>query len=210
MCYNIIKNETEKDVFQMKRIIAATKNKNKIREFKEILPDYDIITEEEAGIDIEVEETGTTFSENALLKAKAIFDKTHIPALADDSGLAVYALGGEPGIYSARYGGEGLDDKGRTELVLKKMENVSDELRGAEFICAIAFVTENKIISAEGKVEGVLTREPRGENGFGYDPIFYVPEFGKTTAEMEPEEKNAISHRGRALAELKRKLEAEE
>lgn len=191
----------------MTRIIAATKNKNKVREFKEILPTYDIITQEEAGIDIDVEETGATFLENALIKAKAIYEKTNMPALADDSGLIVYALGGEPGVYSARYGGPGLDDKGRTELVLKKMENVEDELRGAEFRCAIAFVTGGEVITAEGKIEGVLTREPKGENGFGYDPIFYVPEMGKTAAEMTAGEKNSVSHRGRALAELKRKLE---
>lgn len=190
----------------MKRIIAATKNKNKIREFKEILPDYDIITQEEAGIDIDVVEDGKTFSENALKKAQAIFEATHIPALADDSGLVVFALGGEPGVYSARYGGEGLDDAGRTQLVLEKMKEVDDELRGAQFVCSIAFVTEEKTYCADGVVEGVLTREPRGENGFGYDPIFYVPEVGKTTAEMAPEEKNAISHRGRALAELAEQL----
>lgn len=186
----------------MERIIAATKNKNKIREFKEILPGFDIITQEEAGIDIDVEETGTTFKENALLKAQAIFEKTGISALADDSGLEVYALGGEPGVYSARYGGEGLDDRGRLELVLKKMENVEDGLRGARFVCSIAFVTKEKLYEAEGVCEGVILREARGDNGFGYDPIFYVPEKGKTTAEMSPEEKNAISHRGRALRNL--------
>lgn len=191
----------------MKRIIAATKNKNKIREFKEILPDYEIISEEEAGVDIDVIEDGESFAENALKKARAIFEATHLPALADDSGLVVFALGGEPGVYSARYGGEGLDDKGRMMLVLDRMKEVDDFLRGAQFVCSIAFVTEEKTYEAEGVVEGVLTREPRGENGFGYDPIFYVPEFGKTTAEMTPEEKNAISHRGRALAELKKMIE---
>ncbi len=190
-----------------KRIIAATKNKNKVREFKEILPDYDIITQEEAGIDVDVVEDGKTFAENAMKKAQAIFDMTHIPALADDSGLEVFALGGEPGVYSARYGGEGLDDAGRTELVLKKMEGIDDDsLRGAQFVCAIAFVTEDKTYTAEGVVEGILTHEPRGENGFGYDPIFYVPEAGKTTAEMTSDEKNAISHRGRALRNLAEQL----
>ncbi len=186
----------------MKKIIAATKNRNKIREFKEILPDFDIITQEEAGIDIDVEETGTTFRENALLKAKAIFDKTGIPSLADDSGLEVFALGGEPGVYSARYGGEGLDDRGRLELVLEKMKNVDDCLRGARFVCSIAFVTDKGIYEAEGVCEGVITREAKGDNGFGYDPIFYVEEKGKTNAEMTSEEKNEISHRGRALKQL--------
>lgn len=190
----------------MERIIAATKNKNKIREFKQILPDYEILTQEEAGIDIDVAEDGKTFAENALKKAQTIFDAVHIPALADDSGLEVFALGGEPGVYSARYGGEGLDDAGRTRLVLEKMKDVDDFLRGARFVCSIAFVTEDETFTAEGEVEGVLTREPRGENGFGYDPIFYVPELGKTTAEMTAEEKNAISHRGAALARLAEKI----
>lgn len=186
----------------MQKIIAATKNKNKIREFKQILPTYDIITQEEAGIDIDVEETGTTFEENARLKATAIFEKTGMPALADDSGLEVFALGGEPGVYSARYGGAGLDDKGRLQLVLEKMKDVEDELRSAQFVCAICFVTKDKTYEAKGVCEGVITREERGENGFGYDPIFYVPELDKTNAEMSGEEKNAISHRGKALRQL--------
>lgn len=191
----------------MQKIIAATKNKNKVREFKEILPDFDIITQEEAGIDLDVEETGTTFSENALLKAKAIFEKTGIPALADDSGLEVFALDGAPGVYSARYGGEGLDDRGRLELLLKNMENIEDSRRGAQFVCAIAFVTGEKTYKAEGVCKGTIIREARGENGFGYDPVFYVPEFGKTTAEMSSDEKNAISHRGKALRALAEMLE---
>lgn len=191
----------------MQKIIAATKNKNKIREFKEILPDFEIITQEEAGIDLDVEETGTTFRENALLKARAIFEKTKLPALADDSGLEVYALGGAPGVYSARYGGEGLDDRGRLELLLKNMENVEEELRGAQFVCAIAFVTEEKTYEAQGVCEGVIIGEARGENGFGYDPVFYVPEHGKTAAEMTSEEKNSISHRGKALRALAEMLE---
>lgn len=190
----------------MQKIIAATKNKNKIREFKEILPDFDIITQEEAGIDIDVEETGTTFRENALLKAKAIFEKSGISALADDSGLEVFALGGEPGVYSARYGGEGLDDNGRLNLVLEKMKDVDDELRGAQFVCSIAFVTKDEIYEAEGVCEGVIIREAKGENGFGYDPIFYVLEKGKTTAQMSADEKNEISHRGKALRNLKEML----
>lgn len=191
----------------MQKIIAATKNKNKVREFKEILPDFDIITQEEAGIDLDVEETGTTFSENALLKARAIFEKTGIPALADDSGLEVFALEGAPGVYSARYGGEGLDDRGRLELLLRNMEKIDDENRGAQFVCAIAFVTENETYEAKGVCKGVIIREARGENGFGYDPVFYVPEFGKTTAEMSSEEKNSISHRGKALRALAQMLE---
>lgn len=186
----------------MQKIIAATKNKNKVREFKEILPDFEIITQEEAGIDLDVEETGKTFMENARLKAQAIFEKTNLPCLADDSGLEVYALGGEPGVYSARYGGDGLDDKGRLNLVLEKMKDVDDELRGARFVCSIVFVTKETTYEAEGVCEGMIIREARGDNGFGYDPIFYVPEKGKTTAQMSSDEKNSISHRGKALRAL--------
>lgn len=191
----------------MQKIIAATKNKNKVKEFKEILPDFDIITQEEAGIDLDVEETGATFRENALLKAQAIFEKTGIPALADDSGLEVFALGGEPGVYSARYGGEGLDDRGRLELLLENMEEVEDGLRGARFVCSIAFVTKEETYEAEGSCEGEIIREAKGENGFGYDPVFYVPEMGKTAAEMTSDEKNSISHRGKALRALAEMIE---
>ncbi len=181
------------------KIIAATKNKNKIKEFGEILKGFEIISQEDAGIDIDVEETGTTFEENSLLKAMAIYKATGIPAIADDSGLEVDALGGEPGIYSARYGGEGLDDKDRVNLLLKNMQNIPDEKRTARFVCAITYVDENGYITAKGTCEGRITYAPAGENGFGYDPVFFVQEFGKTTAEISAEEKNSISHRGKAL-----------
>ena len=181
------------------KIIAATKNKNKIKEFGEILKGFEIISQEDAGVDIDVEETGTTFEENSLLKAMAIYKATGIPAIADDSGLEVDALGGEPGIYSARYGGEGLDDKGRVQLLLKNMENVPDEKRTARFVCAITYVDASGTITAKGTCEGKITYAPAGENGFGYDPVFFVREFGKTTAEISAEEKNSISHRGEAL-----------
>ena len=181
------------------KIIAATKNKNKLREFGEILKGFEVISQEEAGVDIDVEETGTTFEENSLLKAKAIFEATGIPAIADDSGLCVDALGGAPGIYSARYGGEGYDDKGRVGLLLKNMENVPDSERSARFVCAITLVSEEGVITARGECEGKIDYAPRGENGFGYDPVFFVEKFGKTMAEISPEEKNSISHRGKAL-----------
>ena len=188
------------------KIIAATKNKNKLREFGEILRDFEVISQEECGIDIEVEETGETFEENSLLKAQAIFEKTGIAAIADDSGLCVDALGGEPGIYSARYGGEGLDDKGRVKLLLKNMENVPDEKRTARFVSVITLVDKDGVITSRGECEGKITREPKGENGFGYDPVFYVEEFKKTMAEISPEEKNSISHRGRALSIFEEKI----
>ncbi len=184
------------------KIIAATKNKNKLREFGEILKDFEIISQEEAGIDIDVEETGTTFEENSLLKAQEIYEKSGIPAIADDSGLCVDALGGEPGVYSARYGGEGLDDTGRVELLLRNMKDVPDEKRTARFICAITMVSDGGIVTARGECEGTINYAPVGENGFGYDPVFYMKEYDKTTAQMSPDEKNAVSHRGKALREF--------
>ena len=188
------------------KIIAATKNKNKLREFREILKGFEIISQEEAGIDIDVEETGATFEENSMLKAKAIYEKSGISAIADDSGLEVYALGNAPGVFSARYGGEGLSDEERVELLLKNMENVPTEKRGARFVCAITLVSGDGIITARGECEGEINYSPIGGNGFGYDPVFYVKEFDKTTAQMTPEEKNAISHRGIALREFAEKI----
>lgn len=188
------------------KIIAATKNKNKLREFGEILKGFEIISQEEAGIDIDVEETGTTFEENSRLKAEAIFKATGIPAIADDSGLCVDALDGAPGVYSARYGGEGLDDEGRVQLLLKNMENVPDEKRTARFVCVITMVSSGGVITAKGECEGAINHAPKGENGFGYDPVFYMKEYGKTTAEMSPDEKNAVSHRGKALKIFEEKI----
>ena len=188
------------------KVIAATKNKNKLREFGEILKGFEIISQEEAGIDIDVEETGTTFEENSLLKAKAIYEISGIPAIADDSGLCVDALGGEPGVYSARYGGEGYDDAGRVQLLLKNMKDIPDEKRTARFVCAITMVSDDGVITARGECEGRINYAPVGENGFGYDPVFYMEEYGKTTAEMTPDEKNAVSHRGKALRIFAKKL----
>ena len=188
------------------KIIAATQNKNKVREFGEILSGFEILTEKDAGVDIDVEETGTTFEENSMLKAKAVFAATGLPSIADDSGLEVDALGGEPGIYSARYGGAGLDDEGRVRLLLKNMENVADSDRTARFVCAITYIDSDGVITVRGECEGVITRAPRGQNGFGYDPVFYIESLGKTTAELPADEKNAVSHRGKALRLLKEKL----
>lgn len=192
------------------KIIAATKNKNKLREFGEILKGFEILSQEEAGIDIDVEETGTTFEENSLLKAKAIYDMTGIPAIADDSGLCVDALDGAPGVYSARYGGEGYDDKGRVTLLLENMKNVPDDKRSARFVCAITLVDENGILTARGECEGKIDYAPRGTNGFGYDPVFFVEKFGKTMAEITPEQKNEISHRGKALKIFSEKIKKKE
>ena len=192
------------------KIIAATKNKNKLREFGEILKGFEIISQEEAGVDIDVEETGTTFEENSYLKAKAIYDITGITTIADDSGLCVDALGGEPGVYSARYGGEGYDDKGRVQLLLKNMKDVPNEERTARFVCVITLVGDEGVLTARGECEGRIDYEPKGENGFGYDPVFYVDRFEKTLAEVTPEEKNSISHRGKALKIFAEKLSKKE
>ena len=187
----------------MMKVVLASKNPHKLQEISKITEKFDIelVLQSELGIDIDVEETGTTFEENSLLKAEAVMKATGLPALADDSGIAVDALNGAPGIYSARYGfDESLDDWGRLELLLKNTEHVPDGQRQAQFVCVISFVTpEGRVIQARGEIHGELLREPRGENGFGYDPIFFYPPLGKTTAELSPEEKNEVSHRANAL-----------
>ena len=185
------------------KVVLASKNKHKLEEISKITEKFDIelVLQSELGVDIDVEETGTTFEENSLLKARSVMEATGLPALADDSGIAVDALNGEPGVYSARYGfDESLDDWGRLQLLLKNTEHVPDGQRQAQFVCVISFVTpDGKVIQARGEIHGELTRKPAGENGFGYDPIFYYPPLGKTTAELSPEEKNAVSHRANAL-----------
>ena len=190
--------------------VLASKNRHKLEEISKITEKFDmeLVLQSDLGVDIEVEETGTTFEENSFIKAEAVMKATGLPALADDSGIAVDALNGEPGIYSARYGfDESLDDWGRLELLLKNTEHVPDGQRQAQFVCVITMVTpDGQTIQARGEIHGELTREPAGENGFGYDPIFYYPPLGKTTAELSPEEKNVVSHRGNALRVFYEKL----
>ena len=185
------------------KVVLASKNKHKLQEISKITEKFgiELVLQSELGIDLDVEETGTTFEENSFIKAEAVMKATGLPALADDSGIAVDALNGEPGIYSARYGfDETLDDWGRLELLLKNTENVPDGQRQAQFVCVITMVTPaGQVIQARGEIHGELTREPRGENGFGYDPIFFYPPLGMTTAELNPEQKNEVSHRGNAL-----------
>ena len=192
------------------RVVLASKNPHKLQEISKITEKFDmeLILQSELGIDLDVEENGSTFEENSAIKAKAVMDATGLPALADDSGIMVDALGGEPGIYSARYGfDDSLDDRGRMMLLLKNTEQVPDGQRQAKFVCVITLITpDGKTIQARGEVHGELTREPRGENGFGYDPIFYYPPTGCTTAELPSEQKNEISHRGRALQVFYEKL----
>ena len=192
------------------KVVLASKNRHKLEEISKITEQFDmeLVLQSELGIDIDVEETGTTFEENSFLKADAVMKATGLPALADDSGIAVDALNGEPGVYSARYGfDDSLDDWGRLELLLKNTEHVPDGQRQAQFVCVITMVTpEGLTIQARGEIHGELTREPRGENGFGYDPIFYYPPLGKTTAELSPKEKNQVSHRANALKIFYQKL----
>ena len=188
------------------KLIIASNNKGKIREYKQILEPmgYEVVSQREAGADIEVEETGTTFAENSALKAQAIYDMFGCAVLADDSGLEIDALNGEPGVYSARYGG--LDTEGeRTALVLDKMKDVPEGCRGAHFTCSICFIdSDGEHITAEGKVFGTIGYEPVGTNGFGYDPIFMYE--GKSFAEVSAEVKNNVSHRANALRDLEEKL----
>ena len=192
------------------RVVLASKNKHKLVEISKITEKFgfDLVLQSELGVDIDVEETGTTFEENSFLKAEAVMKATGLPALADDSGIAVDALNGEPGIYSARYGfDETLDDWGRLLLLLKNTEHVPDGERQAQFVCVITMVTpEGQTIQARGEIHGELLRAPVGKNGFGYDPIFYYPPMGMSTAEMSPEDKNQVSHRANALKVFNKKL----
>lgn len=192
------------------KVVLASKNPHKLVEISQITEKFgmELVLESQLGVDIDVEETGSTFEENSFLKAEAVMKATGLPALADDSGICVDALGGEPGIYSARYGfDDSLDDFGRLQLLLKNTENVPDGQRQAQFVCVITFVTpEGKVIQARGEVHGELLRAPAGEGGFGYDPIFYYPPFGKSLAQVSPAEKNSVSHRANALKVFYEKL----
>ena len=192
------------------RVVLASKNRHKLQEISKITEKFgfDLVLQSELGVDIDVEETGTTFEENSFLKADAVMKATGLPALADDSGIAVDALNGAPGVYSARYGfDDSLDDWGRLELLLKNTEHVPDGQRQAQFVCVITMVTpEGLTIQARGEIHGELARAPKGENGFGYDPIFYYPPLGMTTAELSPEIKNQVSHRANALNIFNQKL----
>ena len=190
----------------MDKIVFATTNAGKIKEIKEILADFDveIVSMNEMNIDVDVEENGTTFEENSLIKARAISKLTGLPALADDSGLEVDYLNGEPGIYSARYLGRDTDYDYKNNYIIDKLKDAKDEERSARFVCVISLVLpDGREFVKKGVMEGRIGYEIKGENGFGYDPIFYLPQYGKTSAEISAEEKNKISHRGKALREMK-------
>lgn len=185
------------------RIIVATKNENKIREISEVLAPlgFDVISQNMAGIDVDAEETGDTFEKNALIKARAVSLVCDDYVLADDSGLCVDSLGGRPGVYSARYAGEGATDRERIDKLLGELRTGTD--RNAKFVTSVAFITPDGFeITTHGEVHGRILNEPCGCNGFGYDPIFFSDELGKSFAEATAEEKNAVSHRSRALKSL--------
>lgn len=191
------------------RIIFATHNENKLVEIREILSDLDVevVSMKEAGVDVEIIENGKTFLENALIKAKTVHDATGAMTMADDSGLVVDALNGEPGIYSARWMGEDTSYHIKNGKIIELLEGVPDEKRTARFVCAIACVLpDGREVTTEETFEGRIGYKEKGTNGFGYDPIFYVPEKGCYSAELAPEEKNAISHRGKALRAMRAKL----
>ncbi|MFC1872503.1 XTP/dITP diphosphatase [Chloroflexota bacterium] len=188
------------------KLLVATNNAGKIREYHHLLGGipFDIITPQEAEIDLDVDETGTTFEENARLKAKAFAEASGLISLADDSGLEVDALGGEPGVYSKRYAGEHATDAERNAFLLNKMSGIPSEARTAYFRCIIAICQPGReTILCEGECVGEITSAPRGEHGFGYDPIFCVTETGRTMAELTPAEKNRVSHRARAAAKAR-------
>ena len=196
----------------MKRMIFATGNENKMVEIREILGDLplEILSMKQAGIRADIEENGTSFEENALIKAREVCRLAGEMVLADDSGPEIDYLNGEPGIYSARYMGENTSYRVKNKNLMERLEGVPNEKRTARFVCAIAAVfPDGKELVVRGTVEGIIGYEERGENGFGYDPIFYLPERGLTTAELPPEEKNSISHRGNALRKMKELLEKE-
>jgi len=189
----------------METIVIASDNANKIREIKSIFPEYNFVSKREAGYSEEVEENGADFKENALIKARAAMRKLNRIALADDSGLCVEALGGAPGIYSARYSGVPGDDGANRRLLLKNLEN--EENRRAYFACAVALVyPDGREYVCEGRTYGRILTEETGDNGFGYDCLFYSDELNKSFGIAEPSEKNAVSHRYRALAALKDRL----
>ncbi len=191
------------------RIIFATGNENKMKEIREILGDlgFEIVSMKEAGISVDIVEDGESFEENAMIKAEAVAKLCNGIVLADDSGLEVDYLDKAPGIYSARFMGEDTSYDIKNQAIIDKLDGVPKEKRTARFVCAIAAVLPSgKKISTRGTIEGMIGYEIKGENGFGYDPIFYVEEFGCTTAEISPQEKNRVSHRGNALRAMRKEL----
>ncbi len=190
------------------KLVLASKNAKKLKEMNEILSGMgvEVCSQADIGVDVDVEETGASFEENSMLKAKAVMEASGLPAIADDSGLCVDALNGAPGVYSARYGGEGLDDAGRYRMLLANMPK--DQPRTAKFVSVITCCFPNgDVLTARGECPGAIAFAAMGEGGFGYDPVFFLPKLKKTFAQLSPEEKNAVSHRGKALEAFQVKLE---
>lgn len=205
-----MKAEAEKHSKRPFRLIAATKNKGKLEEIAQLLAQfpYEVVSMEQIGITDDIEENGSTFEENALIKAESIWKATGEAVIADDSGLEVDCLDGAPGIYSARYAGEGATAAEKNRKLLNALKNVPADKRSARFVCAIAVVlADGTSLTVRGVCEGYIAAEPAGSNGFGYDPLFYVPEFGLTIAQMDSDTKNGISHRGNALRKVVEELE---
>ena len=192
-----------------KKIIFATGNEGKMKEIREILGDlgYEILSLKEAGVDVDIVEDGETFEENAIIKATAVMKATGSIVLADDSGLEIDYLNKEPGVLSARYMGENTSYRIKNQILIDRLDGVPDEKRTARFVCVIAAAfPDGRVETRRGTIEGRIAHEPAGENGFGYDPIFYYPEKKMTTAQLSPEEKNKVSHRGKALRLIKEVL----
>lgn len=199
----------EMENIMKKRIIFATGNQGKMREIRMILEDLGVpvVSMKEAGVDADIEENGTTFQENAVIKAKTIMEMTGEVVLADDSGLEIDYLDGAPGVYSARFMGEDTSYDIKNGALLEKLQGVPEAERTARFVCAIACAfPDGRIFTSRGVMEGIIGYESKGANGFGYDPIFYLPSYGCTSAELSPEQKNELSHRGKALRDMKEKL----
>ena len=190
------------------KLVLASKNPHKLTEMQAILAQLgvEVVLERDVGADVEVEETGTTFQENAFLKARAVMEATGLPAVADDSGLCVDALNGAPGVYSARYGGPELDDEGRYRLLLDNLRGQLDR-RGKFVSCICCCFPNGDRVEARGECPGTIAYAPRGEGGFGYDPVFFLPQLKKTFAQLTAQEKNAVSHRGVALRAFQTELE---
>ena len=190
------------------KMVLASQNRGKLAEMQALLAQFgvEVVMQSELGVQVDVEETGSTFEANSLLKAQAVMEATGLPAIADDSGLCVDALQGAPGVYTARYGGEGLTDRQRYQLLLENMRGLMP--RTCRFVSVVTCVFPNgDFLSARGECEGTVAFAPMGTEGFGYDPIFFLPKLKKTFAQLTPEEKNAISHRGKAMAAFAEKLQ---
>ncbi len=193
----------------MKNLIVATKNRGKAKDFEAIFHPYgyNVLTLHDVANDMDIEETGSTFEENAVLKAQALAERLQMFVIADDSGLVIDALNGAPGVYSARYAGEEKSDDANMDKVLEELTQVEDKNRTARFCCALALAGPNvKTKTVTGTCEGTIARQKKGENGFGYDPIFFIPSLGKMMAELSPERKGAISHRGNAIKQIEAEL----